>query len=387
MNRLSIRLSLAFITVTLVTVLIVAVVTGWYASEGFRRYVAHRDSDSTGTAQSWVNDPPPGWNRPEGQPPPHPPGSFRPEDLEFLAALRNALIIAALIAGGTGIALGVFISRTVASPLANLAGAARDFAARHWERRAIVAGVDEVASAARAFNAMADDLQRAETLRRNLMADIAHELRTPLTVIQGNLRALLDGVYPLELDEIASIYDETLLLTRLVSDLRELALAEAGQMPLTVDTVEVTPLLQTAVDNFATAAEMQSVSIALGSAPGAVSVVADGDRLRQILYNLIANALRHAPGGHITLSAQAEGSMVKISVQDTGEGIPPDAIAHIFDRFYRADPSRTRSSGGSGLGLAIAKTWVEMMRGKIGVESTPGKGSTFWFMLPTAAAP
>ncbi|MEK7324020.1 MAG: ATP-binding protein, partial [Chloroflexota bacterium] len=242
----------------------------------------------------------------------------------------------------------------------------------------------EVADVANAFNDMADSLQRAETLRRNLMADIAHELRTPLTVLQGNLRALLDGVYPLELGEIATLYDETRLLNRLVDDLRELSLAEAGQLRLNLQATDVRALLQTAA-SFAPVAEAQDLSLAVEMNDGLPLVNTDPDRLAQVIRNLLSNALRHTPGGgKVTVSASTEKKMIRVVVADTGDGIPADELPYVFDRFYRGDKSRARASGGSGLGLAIAKTWVAAMGGEIGVESEPGRGSRFWFTVPVA---
>jgi two-component system OmpR family sensor kinase/two-component system sensor histidine kinase BaeS len=299
-------------------------------------------------------------------------------EAEFSLRLRAVLVITAVVVGGMGAVLGLVISRNIASPLATLSHAARDFAAQEWDRRVPVRGTDEVAEVARAFNGMAESLQRAEMLRRNLMADIAHELRTPLTVMQGNLRALLDGVYPLEMGEIATLYDETRLLSRLVADLRELALAEAGQLPLNMGPVELTPILRKAVDQFEVVAESQDAQITLNEKPHPV-VQADPDRLAQVLHNLLANALRHTPGGKVTISTEQAANQVRIRVDDTGEGISPTDLPFIFDRFYRAGDSQP--SGSSGLGLAIAKTWVEAMGGSIGVESRSGEGSSFWFML------
>lgn len=303
----------------------------------------------------------------------------------FLDQLRLTLIVAALVAGGLGILLGVAISWTLAAPLARLAQAARAFADRKWNQRVTVsaAATREVADVARAFNDMADSLQQAETLRRNLMADIAHELRTPLAVLQGNLRALLDGVYPLELSEIATLYDETRLLNRLIDDLRELSLAEAGQLRLNMQAVDAGALLQTAVTSFAAVAEAQSVSLAVEIDGRLPRANADPDRLAQVVRNLLSNALRHTPtGGAITVSVSQQPGWIQIAVADTGEGIPPGDLPHVFDRFYRGDKSRARASGGAGLGLAIARAWVEAMGGQIGVESAPGRGSRFWFTAP-----
>jgi two-component system OmpR family sensor kinase/two-component system sensor histidine kinase BaeS len=283
-------------------------------------------------------------------------------------------------------ASGVAISRTVSRPLSRLARAARAFAAHNWDQRVTVGGTEEVAEVAFAFNDMADSLQQAETLRRNLMADVAHELRTPLTVLQGNLRALLDGVYPLERSEIATLYDETRLLHRLVDDLRELALAEAGQLKLNLQTIDLTPIVRSAVANFMPVADERGVTLG-ANIDRAVEVRADPDRAGQVLRNLIANALWHtSQSGQITVETQPGDRDWRISVTDTGEGIAPEDLPHVFNRFYRTDKSRTRHSSGSGLGLAIANSLVEAMGGQIGVESELGSGSRFWFTLPRAAA-
>jgi two-component system OmpR family sensor kinase/two-component system sensor histidine kinase BaeS len=309
-------------------------------------------------------------------------GAFTPAQQAFLAQLQGTFLAAALIAGGLGIGLGIVISRSLAAPLARVAAAARGFADRDWARRAPVAGADEVAEVGRAFNTMADSLERAERLRRNLMADIAHELRTPLTVMQGNLRALLDGVYPLEAREIATLYDETRLLSRLVDDLRELALADAGQLSLAPRLLDVGQLLGGAAAQFAAGAEAEQIRLVVEAPAGLPPALGDADRAAQVLRNLLANALRHTPqGGQVTLAAEATpAGPVRVWVRDTGAGIAPADLPLVFERFYQADQSR--ASGGSGLGLAIAKAWVAAMGGQIGVDSQPGQGSRFWFTLP-----
>lgn len=259
-------------------------------------------------------------------------GIMPPAAQQFLDQLRGTLIIVALAVGGLGILLGTIISRALAAPLANLAQAARAFAAHDWNHRVKVGGTDEVAEVGRAFNEMANELQRTETLRRNLVADIAHELRTPLTVMQGNLQAMLDEVYPLEHSEIATLYDETRLLTRLVDDLRALSLADAGQLPLQVQAVDVAPLLHAAAAHFSLAAEAQNVRLDVSTGEKLPCVRADPDRLAQALRNLLTNSLRHTPdGGSIQLTAVPNAKMC-ISVSDTGEGIAAEDLAHVFEQ-------------------------------------------------------
>lgn len=313
-------------------------------------------------------------------------GTLAQSDQDYLDQLRSTLIVAAVIAAAAGVIIGVAMARTLSRPLSKLAQAAQAFAAHNWDQRAPVGGTEEVAEVAFAFNDMADSLQKVETLRRNLMADVAHELRTPLTVLQGNLRAMLDGVYPLERSEITTLYDETRLLQRLADDLRELALAEAGQLKLNVQPLDIAPIIRSTVANFMPVAEEHSVTLA-AKLDRAVEVCADPDRVAQVLRNLIANALWHTSAqGYITVEAQLTDRVWGINVSDTGEGIAQEDLLHVFDRFYRADKSHIRHNGSSGLGLAIAKSLIQAMGGQIGAESKLGKGSRFWFTLPCAAA-
>lgn len=305
---------------------------------------------------------------------------------EYLNRINRALVLAAALALVAGGALGVLLARTLAAPLSRLSAAAQAIAAGDLSSRAPEEGTVETRAVARSFNAMAEHLEQAEQQRRNLMADIAHELRTPLTVVQGNLQALLEGVYPLEREEIATVYDETRLLSRLVDDLRELALAEAGQLRLAPQPTDVAALVQQTVEGFVPLAHAKDIALQVQVAPDAPQLaMADPDRTAQVLRNLLANALRHTPPqGRVTVEVQpAQPNALRVVVADTGPGIPPDELPHVFDRFW----SRSRDAGspGSGLGLAIARSLVRAQGGDLQVASAAGQGARFWFTLPVAS--
>ena len=333
-----------------------------------------------------------------------------PLEEAFVERLRRWLIVGALLAGGLGLLLVLAVSRSLTAPLQRLAEAARAVAGRDFGHRVEVDGSAEIAAVARSFNDMAAALQQSERQRQNMVADLAHELRTPLSVLQGNLRAILDDVYPLDKAEVARLYDETRLLSRLVDDLRDLALADAGQLRLNLGPTDVARVLGDTVESLAPAAELQAVELQARVLPGLPPVQADPDRLAQVLRNLLVNALRHtSTGGHVAVSAAVVDGRVEFSVSDDGMGIAAEDLPHVFDRFWRADPSRSRGpggegshpagagsgeavpwtparwGGGSGLGLSIAQSLVEAQGGKIWAESTPGEGSTFTFHLPVAA--
>lgn len=311
---------------------------------------------------------------------------FGPLERRFFDRVRELLLAGAALAGVLGVLLGVAFSRNLSAPLQRLADAARAVANRDFSRRVEVGGSAEVAQVSQAFNEMAAALQQGEELRKNLVADIAHELRTPLSVLQGNLQAILDDVYPLDKAEISQLYDQTRLLSRLVEDLRELALADAGQLHMNLQPTDIGQVLHTTCDHVAPAAEALGVALTTEIPRGLPLVQADPDRVAQVLHNLLSNALRYTPPGKsVTVSAAAKGATVEVTVADTGEGIAPGDLPHIFDRFWKADHSRTRgdpSLSGSGLGLSIAQSLVKAQGGRIWAESTLGQGATFHFTLP-----
>lgn len=311
-------------------------------------------------------------------------------EVAFLDLITQSLVWAGLAAALLALLLGLILARQVSAPLSQLARAARTLSQGDLSQRVPVSGSDEISEVMTEFNEMAQALERSETLRQQMIADIAHELRTPITVIQGNLQALLDGVYPLTQEEIAQVYDETLTLARLVNDLRSLTQAEAGQLSLNMGVVDSAALVTQAVAVFQDVAREKHIELKGDVATGTPPIWADVDRVRQALYNLISNALRHTPaGGHIrvfthpaTLPNGRTGT--KIIVADTGPGLTPEEQARVFERFWRADASRSRDRGGSGLGLTIAKHVIEAQGGVIGVESESGQGARFWFILPAA---
>jgi signal transduction histidine kinase len=283
------------------------------------------------------------------------------------------------------LALRVF--RGVATPLADVMAAADAVAAGDLSARVPVPeeGPDAFSNLARSFNRMAEALERSDQQRRNLTADVAHELRNPLHIIQGNLEGVLDGVYEPTEDHVAATLEETRLLARLVEDLRTLSLAEAGELPLRREAVDVAELLADVRTSFSGQAEAAGLDLRVEIEGDPPTVAGDGGRLEQVLSNLVANAVRHTPaGGSIRLRAEGTGEGVRITVADTGQGISAEDLPYVFDRFWRGDRARSHAGGaGSGLGLAIARQLVEAHGGRIRVESEVGKGTTFTIELPS----
>ncbi len=277
-----------------------------------------------------------------------------------------------------GLALLVRAFRRVALPLSDLVGAADRVAAGDYAVRVDERGARELSALAHAFNSMAERLQMSDQSRRNLLADVTHEMRTPLTIIQGNLEGLVDGVYPRDDAHLAPILEETRVLSRLIDDLRTLALAESGALVLQKEPTDLGLLIRDTAAFFEPQAEAKGI-VLVTDIEKDVNVTIDPARMRQVLDNLIVNALRYTPaGGKVRVGLRVGTNTITVSVSDTGQGIAPENLDHIFDRFYKSS-----DSGGSGLGLAIAKNLIAAHRGQIRAESQVGKGTTVEFSLPT----
>jgi two-component system OmpR family sensor kinase/two-component system sensor histidine kinase BaeS len=303
---------------------------------------------------------------------------------EFRNALDWRGPVSALLAF-CAILLGAatFFSRRVTRPLTRLTRAARTMAGGDLNVRVESSAVREIDDLAGAFNTMATSLSDADRQRRQMTADVAHELRTPLAIIRGRLEGMQDGIYSPSPEQITTLLNETALLERLIEDLRLLALVDTGQLPLHKESISPTFLLESVGRSFAEQARSLGVELRVADLPALPEVEADPQRISQVLGNLIANSLRHTPaGGTVLLNASRGVDAVYVSVSDTGSGIAPEDLPHIFDRFYRADAARTRTGGGAGLGLAIARRLIEAHHGTIRAESAPGQGTVITFFLP-----
>ena len=371
MNRLWVRLSLAFSSVVLAVFLVLTI--------------------STGLVQ-------------RNNPDPFPVDGLElsPAELEAMQVLREgrvferlssraswlilpaALIYVAVIIGAAAIVAGVLMSRRLTQPLTALQAGARAIGNNDLSYRVDITGTDEMGEVAHAFNQMAAQLEQAESLRRNLLADVAHELRHPLHLVAGNLRAILDDVYPLSKEEIGRLLDQTHHLNKLVSDLHELAQAEARQLPLHKQVVDVAALVKETAVSFQPTAKAQGVTLQVELLGALPPLAVDTDRLRQVVTNLLVNALRHTgDNGRIILTIEQKDSALQVCVHDTGTGIAPENLPYVFDRFYQTDSSRSREDRGTGLGLAIVRALVEAHGGWVtAVSPGPGRGSTFTFSLP-----
>lgn len=298
-----------------------------------------------------------------------------------------AVIVGSTAAGG----LSYWVSRRIVQPLTQIEEVTQKFAAGNLQERIPPSEIPEINQLATSFNRMAVSLEDVESRRRELVSDLTHELRTPLTILRGYLEELADGRMEANSEIYLRLAKETKRLQRLIGDLQELSKAEAGYLPIKISQVNLRPLLVALVERFAEQLLEDGPILRLDCPEQFPLALADIDRVEQIMVNLLGNAINYTKSGEIMVRVWTESmgknraiSRLWIAVQDTGIGIAPEDIPHVFERFWRAEKSRDRNSGGTGIGLAISQRLVELQGGKIEVESEVGVGSIFRFYLPLA---
>jgi len=369
-RRLGIKLFLSYLVVVLVGVIVLVAASQFTLPGAFNRHMQGLDGGMMSG---------PGMGRSPGMMP----GVFN----DFRAGFNETLLYAVIAAVIVAVVVSIFISDRVVAPLRAMTGASQRISAGHYDERVQIKGEDEIAQFGVRFNQMAEKLEQVEAMRRRLIGDVSHELRTPLTAIKGSMEGLMDGVLPATPETYQQIHAEADRLNRLVDDLQELSRVEAGSYHLDVRPVDVSAIVQTVAGRLGFQFETRRVSLDLDLAAGLPRVLADEDRTVQVLTNLVGNSLQYTQeNGRVVISAAQVDDEIHIAVQDTGIGIPPEHLPHIFDRFYRVDKSRSRrAGGGSGIGLTIARALVEAQGGRIWVESDgEGRGSTFTFALKTS---
>jgi two-component system sensor histidine kinase BaeS len=382
------RIALGFAIVALATAVVVALAAPQIVSQGFSEFEtevgqgAEAPGASSGATAGIGGEADTG----EGQQAPTPTPNSTGQAQQ---ATIVRLIVAAAGAAALASLLGLLVAGRLVRPLNRLEAAAGGVARGDLTQRSGLADrSDEFGRLGRTFDSMASDLQKAEETRRQFLQDTAHELRTPLTVIDATSSAILDGVYEPERRHIETIRDQSRVMARVVEDLRTISLAEGGHLPLDRKELDVGEVLSSVVAGFEARATAGGIRVTVVGAPG-LAVAADPVRLRQIVGALVDNALRHTPqGGAVTLSATrlARGAgrpeVIRVAVEDTGAGIPPEALPHIFERYFQAGPSRSRHPGTSGLGLSIVRALAEAHGGSVGAENRPEGGARLWFELP-----
>ena len=306
----------------------------------------------------------------------------------FGLTLLYSLLVSGAVAAMVAAASSVFVSRRIAGPLQNMMAATGRIAAGRYGERVPVGEPDELGALSESLNSMAASLESAEKKRLELIGDVSHELRTPLSTLQGHMEGLMEGVVEPSEETWALLYGEAERMRRVVDDLGRLSQAESGQLDLEIAFVYPAEAVGIAAERMAPLFNEKGVELGNAAPESLPPVTADGDRVVQVLTNLLGNALRHTPaGGRVVVGAEAREGAIVFRVEDTGEGITSGDLPRVFERFYRAEKSRSRgeSRGGSGLGLAISRALVEAMGGRIKADSPgPGKGARFSFSLPLA---
>ncbi len=305
---------------------------------------------------------------------------------DFRSVMTQAVLLATGASVLVALLVSAFVARRITAPLQALIEASRHVAKGDYSRKVEYLASDEISQLVASFNAMAAALARQDQVRHEFVTNVAHELRTPLTGLRAYLEAMEDGVVPADSRSLGLALSELDRITRLVEDLQELSRIEEGGLQIDPEPTSLRELLEKAVDKFRPAFQAKGVDLSLSAESSLPLVMADGHRFLQVMDNLLSNALRATPeGGSVRVDAARNGNWVTVTVRDTGEGIPPDQLDQVFDRFYRVDRSRARHTGGSGIGLTIARHLVEAHGGRIWAESAGhGRGSAFRFTIPLA---
>lgn len=301
---------------------------------------------------------------------------------QFILSLRHSLLVAGVMMLVIGGVVSYYLARSIAVPVIDLNRAVNDVAAGNLDAAVIVESKDEVGQLAAAFNTMTAKLKSSTVLRQRFLAGIAHELRTPLTILKANLEGISDGVITPDQEQIHSLTEEVDRLTKLVSELKNLSLLEAGYASPEYTELDLSATLRQVIQKSRLLADQKNLAITFQFDEPMPMIWADSGMLQQMVYNLIMNAIRYTEEGKITVTAERDGTAITIAVIDTGIGIAADDIEHIFDYFYRVDPARAKQSGGTGLGLALVKQMALAHGGQVYATSTLGQGSTFILKLP-----
>lgn len=311
------------------------------------------------------------------------PARLSPEERAFVISSSRTLIGTGITSFLLALGLGVLVAGGLSAPLRRLTRASQNLAKGNFGQQVKVQSQDEVGQLTKAFNRMSTDLAEADSRRRQMVADIAHDLGTPLTVASGYIQALRDNKLQPSQERFKIIHDELSLMRSLIDDLRLLSLADSGQLKLAKEEISAEVLLRNIYNAFQHRAGKQGVEVKIEVEPGLPNLILDSERMRQVLGNLVNNSLNYTEKGEVHLVARRDGGAVEFKVSDTGKGIPSEKLPHIFERFYRADESRSsENGGGSGLGLAIAKSIVEMHGGSISAQSALGQGTTIRVRIP-----
>jgi signal transduction histidine kinase len=307
--------------------------------------------------------------------------------LGFLQSVWWQFLLAGVVAGLISLLIARWLARGMTQPLRDMAAAVRRMEVGDYTSRVHTHSRDEVGQLATAFNRMSAELELLERSRRDLVANVSHELKTPITAIRAHLENLADGIEQPDRDTLQVMLGQTERLGRLVDQLLDLSKLESGEVPLQLEPMALSPMVDRVISEFSVGHAVTDIAL-IAEVPEDLVVDADRERMHQVVFNLVDNAVRFTPpGGEVTIAAERDAERIRVTVHDTGVGVAPEHLPRVFERFYRADPARSRDDGGgTGIGLAIARSIVEGHGGRITADSEPGRGATFTFDLPAARA-